>query len=86
MRISDRYQSTIERVSRTGPVSSTPSSGEPASTNDGGARILDVNVSPEAKALSNRAAGIEHLKAQVQSGAFKVDPDAIASKLVGLTE
>ena len=86
MRISDRYQSTIERVAPAKPVQSTAKSGAAEATSDGASSILDIHVSAQAQALSNRAAGLEQLKAQVQSGTYKVDADAIASKLVGLGE
>lgn len=84
MRISDRYQSTIERVAPAKPVQSTAKSAATESAGgDATSSILDIHVSPQAQALSNRAAGLEQLKARVQNGTFKVDPDAIANKLVG---
>lgn len=83
MRISDRYQSTIERVGPAKPASSTSKAAPTTGTPDGASGVLDVHVSQQAQELSNRAAGVEQLKKQVQNGTFKVDPDAIASKLVG---
>lgn len=80
MRITNPYGSTIERTAPAKPVQTTAKSGATEAANDGGGSILDVKVSGEAQA---RAAGIEQLKARVQSGSFKVDADAIASKLVG---
>ena len=86
MRISDRYQSTIERVAPAKPVKSTAKTEatDSAASGDASSTILDIHVSAQAQALSNRAAGLEQLKARVQDGSFKVDADAIASKLVGL--
>lgn len=83
MRISDRYQSTIEFVSPAKPVQAAAKSGGAEAKADAASNILDVHVSAQAQALSNRAAGLEQLKAQVQNGTFKIDADAIAAKLVG---
>lgn len=85
MRITDRYQATIERMGRALPASTSKSastSGPPQASGESSS-ILDIRVSPEAQQLSTRAAGVEQLKRQVQDGTFKVDPDAIAAKLVG---
>ena len=88
MRISDRYPSTIERASSAKPLTYTAKSGatDRTSAADGASGILDIHVSAQAQALSNRAAGLEQLKARIQNGTFNVDADAIASKLVGLGE
>lgn len=83
MRISDRYQSTIERVAKAVPAQSTSKAAPTAGATDGASSVLDVHVSQQAQELSARAAGVESLKKQIQNGTFKVDADAIASKLVG---
>jgi anti-sigma28 factor (negative regulator of flagellin synthesis) len=85
MRISDRYQSveSAQRAAKAAPVASTSKAAPAAGTTDGTSGILDVHVSAQAQELSARAAGVEQLKQQVQNGTFKVDPDAIAAKLVG---
>jgi anti-sigma28 factor (negative regulator of flagellin synthesis) len=83
MRISDRYQSTIERVAPAKPVQATTKSAATESTGDAASGILDIHVSAQAQALSNRAAGLEQLKARIQNGTFQIDHDAIAAKLVG---
>lgn len=73
------YPSAIERVAKTSPIESTKKTGAAGKTDDASS-ILDVNVSAEA---TSRAASLEALKKSVQDGSFKVDPDAIAAKLVG---
>lgn len=83
MRITDRYQSTIERVAPTKPTASTAKAAATTGAADGASGVLDIHMSAQAQQLSNRAAGVEHLKRQVENGTFKVDADAIASKLVG---
>ncbi|MBX3228855.1 MAG: flagellar biosynthesis anti-sigma factor FlgM [Labilithrix sp.] len=82
MRITDRYQSTIERVAPAKPVLATSTTTATTATADR-ASILDIHMSAQAQELSNRAAGVEHLKRQIANGTFKVDPDVIASKIVG---
>ena len=80
MRITNGYnQSAIERVAPAKPVQSTAKTGATEATGESSS-ILDVKVSSEATA---RAASLEALKKSVQDGSFKVDPDAIAAKLVG---
>lgn len=79
MRINGGYPSTIERVAKTGPVAATAKTGAAEKASDTSS-ILDVHVSAEA---TNRAASLDALKKSVQDGSFKVDPDAIAAKLVG---
>ncbi len=83
MRISDRYQSTIDKVAPAKPAAATSKAAPTAGTTDGASGILDVHVSAQAQELSARSAQVDQLKQQVQNGTFKVDPDAIASKLVG---
>jgi anti-sigma28 factor (negative regulator of flagellin synthesis) len=80
MRITNGYQAAaIDRVAPAKPVEATAKTGATDKTG-GASSILDVNVSSEATA---RAASLEALKKSVQDGSFKVDPDAIAAKLVG---
>lgn len=69
----------VERVAAAKPVESTKKTGATTQASDASS-ILDVKVSAEA---TNRAASLEALKKSVQDGSFKVDPDAIAAKLVG---
>jgi anti-sigma28 factor (negative regulator of flagellin synthesis) len=85
MRITDRYQS-IEGTQRVAPAKAAASTSKAApttGTSDGASGVLDVHVSQQAQELSARAGGVEQLKKQIQNGTFKVDADAIASKLVG---
>lgn len=74
-----------DRTSGTGQAGSVHGEerGDGERGGDATSSILDIHVSPQAQALSNRAAAFEQLKARVQNGTFKVDPDAIANKLVG---
>lgn len=84
MRITDRYQSAIERVAPAKPVASTAKAAATAESSS--SNVLDVKMSAEAQELSNRAAGVTQLKEQVANGSFKIDADAIASRLVGSGE
>jgi len=86
MRITDRYQSSIERAAPAKPVAATAKTAATTATADSASNILDIHMSAQAQELSNRAAGVEQLKKQVANGTFKVDADAIASKLVGADE
>jgi anti-sigma28 factor (negative regulator of flagellin synthesis) len=91
MRISDRYQRLMDGTSgvstkRTAgadggrPSSSTASSGKAGST--AGANV-EVKVSDRAQELNAGVQRLEQLKSAIRDGSFKVDPQAIAAKLVG---
>jgi anti-sigma28 factor (negative regulator of flagellin synthesis) len=79
MRITDRYQSTIDRVSKATAPSATQKT-KPAAVP---AESPNVNASISAEA-SQKSAEVESLKARIADGSFKVDADAIANKLVGI--
>lgn len=83
MRITDRYQSTIDRVGAR-PVEKTPSV-EGAAQPKGKARAaVDVNVSDRAQELAAGAARLEELRVAIRDGTFRVDSQRIAETLVGL--
>ena len=87
MRITDRYQSTMDRVGPSGPrpvdkAAAAESGARAKSKSAGGA--LEVSVSDRAQELASGAARLEELRTAIQNGSFRVDSQRIAQKLVGL--
>lgn len=91
MRITDRYQNLMERAAGAArPVDKTERAGQGAKASAKGATakasasgVLDVNVSDRAHELASGVAKLDELKASIQNGSFRIDHDAIASRLVG---
>lgn len=86
MRITERYRD-LSRVSKTDgvrPIEKTDNASE-AGAAKGTARgnSLEINVSERAQELARGAARLEELRASVRNGTFKIDPHAIAARLVG---
>jgi anti-sigma28 factor (negative regulator of flagellin synthesis) len=91
MLITDRYQSLMDRAAGAAkPVEKTEKAGQGAKASAKAAAskasaggVLDVNVSDRAQELASGAAKLDELKASIQNGTFRIDHDAIASRLVG---
>ena len=87
MRITDRYQGTMERVGPAGarPVDKAAAVESNARTRGkaaGGA--LEVTVSDRAQELASGAARLDELRSAIRDGSFRVDSQRIAERLVGL--
>lgn len=93
MRITDRYQSLMERpgAGAAKPVVKTDEAGAANGSRGGtatsatgaNAPAIQVKVSARAQELAAGSARLEELKASVKAGTFKIDADKIAAKLVG---
>lgn len=85
MRITDRYQSLMDRVGagaarsvdRTGRAEGVSRAKAPESA-------LEVTVSDRAQKLASGSARIEELRTAIENGSFVVDSARIARRLVGL--
>ncbi len=87
MRITDRYQSTMDRVGSAGarPVDKTTAvEGGPRGRGNAAGGALEVTVSERAQELASGAARLEELRSAIRDGSFRVDSQRIAEKLVGL--
>jgi flagellar biosynthesis anti-sigma factor FlgM len=84
MRITDRYQSLMDRVpaGAARPTDKTDKGGRSAATSSA-AQSATVKVSERAQQLASGAARVEQLRAAVRDGTFRIDADAIAARLVG---
>lgn len=91
MRIIDRYGQQ-NALPLTGPKQGSAAKGSPAGQSGSGATAQPVTgetvtFSAKAKELAEQAsvadaAKVDHLRASIQNGTFKVDPQAIANKIV----